>query len=84
MRSTLQLLSIVFILTSESCQSVDQQRKTPTFIKEVTQLHEFKLAQKQVDSLKKASGIPVEVSIEVIDSSFVSVPKVRQLRIREI
>ena len=38
-------------------------------------LDEFKQEQRRVDSIKKVSGIPVKVSVDVVDSSFLQEDK---------
>lgn len=47
-----------------------KQIKPEQLIKQITQLEEFKLAQKEIDSIKRVSNIPLDISIGIIDSSF--------------
>jgi hypothetical protein len=45
------------------------------FLSRIMQLNEFRLEQKRVDSIKAASGIPVKLYIEIVDSSFLKQDK---------
>jgi hypothetical protein len=38
-------------------------------------LDEFKQEQKRVDSIKKTSGVPVKLHVDIVDSSFLSEDK---------
>ena len=76
-----------FILTNfASCQNKAQQttatKQTDTarfatddFFKQVLQLDEFKREEKRVDSMNKISQVPIKVSVDIVDSSFLDEDK---------
>lgn len=67
---------IFLAMIISSCQNKSQQAldaketKEKLLIKQVAQLDEFKLAEKEIDSIQMVSGISLEISISIIDSSF--------------
>ena len=75
-------LKPLFIITSSilsiaaiSCQTTTSKSKkignnNEEIIKRVIQLEEFKLAEKQIDSLKNATGIPFQLTVDVVAQSF--------------
>ena len=76
-KTELALASLLLVITIAACQTDASRSKKVDItgnelLNHVIQLKEFKLAEKQIDSLKKATGISVEISIDVVDQSFLS------------
>lgn len=72
--TTLSILLFVLIIHA-SCQNIIQQKntiKSESFFQQISQLNEFKLEDKRIDSIKKATLVPVKISVEIIDSSFLN------------
>jgi ABC-type taurine transport system substrate-binding protein len=80
-RLTIFSVSIFILTTQAACQnstsntsSIKQsdttKHATDNFFKQIMLLDEFNQEQKRVDSIKKVSGVPVEVSVDIVDSSF--------------
>lgn len=85
-RLTIFLLTVLILTNFASCQNKSQQsistQKTNTtkfatddFFKQVLQLDEFKQEEKRVDSMSKLSQIPIKVSVDIVDSSFLDEDK---------
>ena len=85
-RLTFFSFSIFILATQVACQNPSSQTSstrqsdttkfaTDNFFKQVMLLDEFKQEQKRVDSIKKVSGIPVKVSVDIVDSSFLQEDK---------
>jgi hypothetical protein len=85
MLSKLTILSILFFVLTRTafCQNLNQSTKqtdttkfsTDIIFKQIMTLDEFKQEQKRVDSIKKTSGVPVKLHVEIVDSSFLSEDK---------
>jgi hypothetical protein len=83
----------IFILTTQvACQNSSSKassiRESDTtklasdkFFKQVMLLDEFKQEQKRVDSIKKVYGIPVKVSVDIVDSSFLQEDKGKNISV---
>jgi hypothetical protein len=58
-------------MISVSCQNETSKNSDlhDFIITKVSALEETKLAQQSIDSFKKATGIPVEMTIDILDSS---------------
>ncbi|HVY75241.1 MAG TPA: hypothetical protein VG890_10445 [Puia sp.] len=81
------LLIPLFILTVHaSCQNTNPsiekgkqidttKSSTEIFFKQVMQLDEFKQEQIRIDSIKKASGLSVKFHVDIVDSSFLTEDK---------
>ena len=85
-RLTISLLTVLILTNFASCQNKSQQtistKQTDTtkfatddFFKQVLQLDEFKQEEKRVDSISKLSQIPIKVSVDIMDSSFLDEDK---------
>ena len=65
--------------TSSQLQSTRQadtlKDLNETFFKQIMQLDEFKQEQKQVDSIKKISKFPVQLHVDIVQSSFLDEDK---------
>jgi len=82
---TLALLTFFILTNLASCQNKAQQttatKQTDTarfatdFFKQVLQLDEFKREEKRVDSMNKISQVPIKVSVDIVDSSFLDEDK---------
>ena len=83
---TLALLTFFILTNFASCQNKAQQttatKQTDTarfatddFFKLVLQLDEFKREEKRVDSMNKISQVPIKVSVDIVDSSFLDEDK---------
>jgi hypothetical protein len=85
MLSKLTILSILFFVLTRTafCQNLNQSTKqtdttkfsTDIIFKQIMTLDEFKQEQKRVDSIKKTSGVPVKLHVDIVDSSFLSEDK---------
>src|SRR5580698_3563140 len=81
------LLILSFVLTIHVyCQKSNQlmnqvkqidttKSSTDNFSKKIKELKEFKQEQKRIDSINKTSGTPVKLYIDIVDSSFLSEDK---------
>lgn len=65
--------------TSSTKQSDTTKSGTNNFFKQVMLLDEFKQEQKRVDSIKRASGVPVKLHVDIVDSSFLDEDKGRNI-----
>lgn len=85
-RLTLFSYLIFFLTTYASCQNLNQQTSpdkqsdstkfgSDDFFKQVLQLEEIKQEQKRVDSMSKISKVPIKVSVDIVDSSFLNEDK---------
>ena len=85
-------LSIFILTTQVACQNSSSQASSikesdttrlasDELFKQVMLLDEFKQEQKRVDSIKKVSGIPVKVSVDIVDSSFLQEDKGKNISV---
>jgi hypothetical protein len=85
-RLTISLLTVLILTNFASCQNKSQQTiatkqtgttkfATDNFFKQVLQLDEFKQEEKRLDSISKISQIPIKVSVEIVDNSFLDEDK---------
>ena len=89
-RLTISSLTFLILTNFASCQNKSQQtiatKQTDTtkfatddFFKQVEQLDEFKQEEKRVDSITKVSQIPIKVSVDIVDSSFLDEDRGRNI-----
>jgi hypothetical protein len=89
-RLTISLLTFLILTNFASCQNKSQQTNatkqtdttkfaTDDFFKQVLQLDEFKQEEKRVDSISKVSQIPIKVSVDIVDRSFLDEDRGRNI-----
>lgn len=61
--------SLAFVMMA-SLLSCENESNRDALLKEISVLEETKSEEKRIDSMRKASGIPVQMTIDVTDTSF--------------